>query len=83
MTKADVSSAQEHGKEGKGGKIFIDTLILPPCLVPSCRRKSVGQNDPLILTATQAESNDNFCHLMWCGSKQPTPIFTDNHAKCL
>lgn len=46
MTKADVSSAQEHGKEGKDGKIFIDTLKLPPCLLPSCRRKSVGQNDP-------------------------------------
>ena len=51
-------------KEGKDGKIFIDTLKLPPCLLPSCRRKSVGQNEPLILTAAQAESNDNFCHLM-------------------
>ena len=35
MTKADVSSAQEHGKRGKDGKVFIDTLMLPPCLVPS------------------------------------------------
>jgi hypothetical protein len=26
---------QEHGKHGKDGKVFIDTLMLPPCLVPS------------------------------------------------
>ena len=38
-------------------------------------QKSVGQNEPLILTAAQAESNDNFCHLMWYGSKRTTPRF--------
>ncbi len=37
---------REQGKEGKGSKVFIDTLKLLPCLLPSCRRKSVGQNDP-------------------------------------
>ena len=26
---------QEQGKRGKDGKVFIDTLMLPPCLVPS------------------------------------------------
>ena len=39
MTKADVSSAQEHGKRGKDGKVFTDTLMLPPCLVPSYRHR--------------------------------------------
>ena len=24
---------QEHGKRGKDGKVFIDTLMLPPCLL--------------------------------------------------
>ena len=30
---------QEHGKRGKDGKVFIDTLMLPPCLVPSYRHR--------------------------------------------
>ena len=28
-----------NGKRGKDGKVFIDTLILPPCLVPSYRHR--------------------------------------------
>ena len=37
---------QEHGKRGKDGKVFIDTLMLPPCLLPSYRSPPDDEKSP-------------------------------------
>jgi hypothetical protein len=37
---------QEHGKRGKDGKGFIDTLMLPPCLLLSYRSPPDDEKSP-------------------------------------
>ena len=39
LQKTSSNASITDGKRGKDGKVFIDTLILPPCLVPSYRHR--------------------------------------------